>query len=197
MELRKLLLNLLLTYLRTYLLFPLNRALLKKLTGSHLVKNFPAFYGTQRFFTCTEPHQSNPWPPFHFPQIHLNNALPLMLVSSKLSLSLSFPHWTPLYTSPLPHTCYNPRPSHSSRFDHLNIIGWGVQIIQLLNLQSSPLSCYLIPLRPNSINTLFWKTLSLCSSLNVSDQVSHPCKKKCDVTSVRAMPILHLCGYFT
>jgi hypothetical protein len=37
-----------------------------------------------------------------------------------------------VYNFPLPHTCYMSRPSHSSRFDHPNNVGWGVQIIKLL-----------------------------------------------------------------
>ena len=36
----------------TYLLTLLNRVLLQKLTGSQLVKKFPAFYGTRRFITA-------------------------------------------------------------------------------------------------------------------------------------------------
>jgi hypothetical protein len=56
------------------------------------------------------------------------------------------------------------------RFDHLHNIGWGVQIIKLLTITSSLLG-------PNILlNTLFSNTLSLRSSLNVSDQVSHPYK---------------------
>jgi len=39
-----------LTYL-LYLLTPCSRVLLEKLTGSQLVKKFPAFYGTRRFIT--------------------------------------------------------------------------------------------------------------------------------------------------
>jgi hypothetical protein len=39
-----------------------------------------------------------------------------------------------LYT-PLPHTRYMPRQSHSSRIDHPNNIGWGVQIINPLNAE--------------------------------------------------------------
>jgi len=37
------------TYLLNYLLTPWSRVLLEKLTSSQLVKEFPAFYGTQRF----------------------------------------------------------------------------------------------------------------------------------------------------
>jgi hypothetical protein len=39
------------------------------------------------------------------------------------SLSLRFPHQNPVHASPLPHTCYMPCPSHSSRFYHLHNIG--------------------------------------------------------------------------
>jgi hypothetical protein len=68
-----------------------------------------------------------------------------------------------------------PRPFHSSQFYHPHNIVGGVQIINLLNMKFAPLLCYLIPLRPNILlNTLFSDTLSLRSSLNISDQVSHP-----------------------
>ena len=40
------------TYLLKYLLTPRNRVLLEKLTGSQLIKKFPAFYGTRRFITA-------------------------------------------------------------------------------------------------------------------------------------------------
>jgi hypothetical protein len=40
------------TYLLTYLLIPCSTVLLEKLTGLHLVKKFPAFYGTRKFITA-------------------------------------------------------------------------------------------------------------------------------------------------
>jgi hypothetical protein len=43
-------------------------------------------------------------------------------------------------------------------------------------MQLTPLSHYFIPLGPDILNTLFSSTLSLLSSLNVRDQVSHPYK---------------------
>ena len=68
------------------------------------------------------------------------------------------------------------RPSHSSRFYHPNNNGRGVQTISLLCIfLHSPVTSSL--LAPNILlNTLFSNTLSLLSSLNVSDQVSHPYK---------------------
>ena len=36
----------------TCLLTPWSRVLLEKLTGSQLVKKFPAFYGTRKFITA-------------------------------------------------------------------------------------------------------------------------------------------------
>ena len=64
----------------------------------------------------------------HFLPIHLNIILPSTPGSPKWSHSLTFPHQKPIYTSPVPHTRYMFRPSHSSLFDHPNNIGWGAQI---------------------------------------------------------------------
>jgi hypothetical protein len=50
-------------------------------------------------------------------------------VSSKWSLSFRFTHLTLVYASPLTHTLYLPRPSHSSRFYHPHNIGWGFLFI--------------------------------------------------------------------
>jgi hypothetical protein len=75
----------------------------------------------------------------------------------------------------LPHLCYLSHPSHPPRLDYFNCIWRKVQIRKLLVMQFSPLSCHLIPLRPNILlSTLFSNTLSLRSSLKFRDQGSHP-----------------------
>ena len=52
-------------------------------------------------------------PTFYFLKSHLNIILPSTPGSPKWSLSLRFPHQNPVYASPLSHTRYLPRPSHS------------------------------------------------------------------------------------
>ena len=118
------------------LITPWSRVLLEKLTGSHLVKKFPAFHGTRRFNTAftSARHLSLSWarsiqsiPP------HPTSRRSILILSSHLRLGLSrFPHQNPVYASPLLHTRYMHRPSHSYRFYHPNNIRWAVQIIKLL-----------------------------------------------------------------
>jgi hypothetical protein len=121
---------------------------------------------------CPETFRSSPYTTSHFLRLLLDNILPSKPGSPTWSLTLRFPHQNPVYASPLQNACYMPRPSRSSRFYHPNGIWWGVQVIQLLIMHFSPLPCYLVPL----LNTLYSKPLSLCSSLNVSYQVSQPNK---------------------
>ena len=83
-------------------------------------------------------------PSCHFLKIHY-------IIISILCLGLPsglFPSCFPtkiLYATLL-HAFYMLHPSHSSRFDHLNNIRWGVQIIKLLVIYSSLLLCNVIPL---------------------------------------------------
>ena len=78
-----------------------------------------------------------------------NNSQLLQIVSFPRS-----PHPNPVYISPLPYTCYVPRPSHYSPLHHPNNIWLAVQIIKLFITQFSQLSCYFVPLTPMSGRSL-------------------------------------------
>jgi len=99
----------------------------------------------------------------HIPllKIHFNSILPTTPRSAKWCLSLGFPHQNLVYPSSLTHTCYVPRQSHFPWFDPPNNrpAWWTVQIVKLLNMQSSPLPCYLVPLRLIFLLCLFWNTV--------------------------------------
>ena len=153
-----------------------------EVTSSEPVKKFPAFNGTWRFitaFTCAF-HLSLSWaksvhsmPPSHFLMIYLI-ILPSMPGSSKWSHYFSFSHQNQLYTSSVPHTCYMSRLSYSSRIDHPNNVCEEYTSLSssLCIFFHSPVTSYL--LGPNILfSTLFSNTLSLCSSLSMSNQVSH------------------------
>ena len=71
-------------------------------------------------------------PTSHFLKIHLNIILPCTPGFPKWSLSLRFPQQNPVYALLVPHTCYMPHPSHSSRFYYLHNIRCRVQIMKLL-----------------------------------------------------------------
>jgi hypothetical protein len=78
----------------------------------------------------------------------------------------------------LSHVCNMLCPLHRPWFDHSSNIWWGVQVMKLfIIMQFSPPSYTSSLLGLNVLlSNLFSSTLSLCSSLNVRDQVSHPYK---------------------
>ena len=87
-----------------YLFTPWSRILLEKLTGSQLVKKFPAFYGTQRFSTAftNARHLSLSWtssiqsiPP------HPSSWRSILISSSHLRLGLTVSLESFLFTSPV------------------------------------------------------------------------------------------------
>jgi hypothetical protein len=65
-------------------------------------------------------------------------------------------------------------------FDHSNNIRWAVQIKTLLTVHFSPVSCHFLPFSPILSNTP-----SLCSFLNVTDQVSHLYRKAGTISTYR------------
>jgi hypothetical protein len=116
-------------------------------------------------------------PTSHLVKIQLNIILPSTPGSPKWSLSLRFPHQNPVYTYPLTHTRYMLRPSHSYRFYTRTILREEHRSLSssFCSFLHSPLTSSL--LGPNILlKIIFSNTLSLRSSLNVSDQVSHPYK---------------------
>jgi len=72
---------------------------------------------------------THPHPPSWKSILILSSHLRLGLPSG---LFLRFPHQNHVYVSPLSHTRYMSRPSHSSRFYQQINIWWAVQIIKLL-----------------------------------------------------------------
>jgi hypothetical protein len=57
------------------------------------------------------------------------------------------PHQYPICISVFSHACYMPCPSHPTWLDHSNYVWWGVQVMKLLIMQFSPLSCHFVPVR--------------------------------------------------
>ena len=165
------------------ILAPWNRVLIENLTGSQLVKKFPAFYGTWRFITAfttlpySEPYQSNPYP-------HPIFWRAILILSSHLCLGLAsgfFPSCFPTKTlyAPLLSSIHATCPAHLILLDFITRTILGEEY----RLLSSPLCNFLCSsvtlslLHQNTFHsTLFSDTLSLRSSLNVCDQVSHPYK---------------------
>ena len=121
--------------------------------------------------------------PFHIPtshllEIHLNIFFPLTPRYPQRSLSLRFPHQDPIgpLFSPIRAACK----AHLILLDFITrtILGeeYSSFSSSLCNLLHSPVTPSLVG--PNVLlNTIFSNMLKFLSSLNVSEQVSHPYKK--------------------
>ena len=174
----------LLTYLLTHSLTPWCRVLLEKITGLQLVKKFPAFYGTRRFITALTSvrHLSLSWAsPIQSTYPHPTSWRSILMLSTHLRLgppSSLFPSGFPT------KTLYAPSPPpyapHALPISFLSILSpaqYRVRSTELLVMQSPP-----FPLTPSLVgqnillNTIFSNTHSFLSTLNVSDQASHPYK---------------------
>ena len=158
-----------------------------KLTGSQLVKKYPAFCGTQTFITAftrvrhlylswaTSIQSMQPiltsWKSNLISSYHLRLGLLCGLFPS------GFPTKAPY--SPLLSTIRATCPTHLILLDFITRTTLGEQYkslsLSLWSFLHSPFISSL--LGPNILlNTLFSDILSLCFSLNVSDQVSHTYK---------------------
>ena len=116
-------------------------------------------------------------PTSYFLNTHFNIILPSKPASSKWSLSLRFPHQNLVYTSPLPTRARFT--AHLIFLDLITRIIFGEEDRSLSSSLCSFLHSSVISslLGPNTLLcTLLSSNLSLHSSLNMSDQVSHPYK---------------------
>ena len=118
--------------------------------------------------TCpnSQPTPSSPYNPFHFLKIHLN----IILQSTSWSRQWFFPSGFPTKTFCTPYV------PHTLLLDFIKRTILGEEYRSLSSSLCNFLHSLVTPslLGPNiPLNTLFSNTLSLCSSLNVSDQVSH------------------------
>jgi len=141
-------------------------------------------------------HKSPPWIPIlsqmnpahnfppYFSKIHYNITLPSMTRYPKWFLSFRFSDQHFVCISHHFHRCYTPYPSHAPWLDHPNKIWWSVQVMKLIIMQSSPVFCHIISFRSILLSTPFSYKFSLCYSLSVRQQVSHPYKTTGKITVV-------------
>ena len=146
-------------------------------------QEIPRIFGTRRFTTVltSARHLSLSWAnSIQFPQPPPTSWRSILLLSSHLRLGLPIV----LFPSGFPtRTLYTPPPYAPYALAHLILLDFTTRTIfgkefrslssSLCNFLNSPVTSSL--LGPNTLlNTLFSNTVSRRSSLNVSDQVSHP-----------------------
>ena len=113
----------------------------------------------------------------YFLKIIINIILPSISVSPHWCLSPTFPH--PVHAAPIPHTRYMPPPLYFILLNFITLKNIRRKVHMMLFIMYFPPIHSFLALLVTIIllNTLF-RNVSLCSSPNVIDQVSHPYKKQ-------------------
>jgi hypothetical protein len=94
--------------------------------------------------------------------------------SPKMSLPFRYLHQNPVYASPVTHTRYTPRPSHSSRFYHRPILGEGYRSItsSLCRSLHSPVTSFLLDTNV-ILSNLFSDTLAYIPPMFATEFHTH------------------------
>jgi hypothetical protein len=103
-----------------------------------------------------------------FLKIHLHITFPTTRGFSKWSISLQVSTPKPCTRLPSSHTSNISRPFHSSRFDHPNCIGWGVQVIKLLIMQFSSTPATSMLFGPRILLSPLFSCYSYLFCINIS-----------------------------
>jgi hypothetical protein len=144
------------SYFCYYQLILCSQVLFEKPPVAQLLKNFQKFNGTQKFSTMFTRalHWFLSWARWilSIPPHPISLRFSLIL-SSHLCVGLRgclfwLSHQNGKCITLLPHSCYMPYSSHPPWLDHSNYTWRRVQVMKLLVMQFSPISCYFIPLQP-------------------------------------------------
>ena len=133
----------------------------------HVMETEASLPSSEQPITCPYPQ------PDESSHTHFNIVRKSMPRSSKWSSSIRFLHKNPVYTSPLPHTCYMPRPPHS--FNLITRIIFGEEN---RSLSSSLFSLRQLPVTSFILGPIVFLSSLFSNTLRVRNQISRPHKQQ-------------------
>jgi hypothetical protein len=145
--------------------------------------------------SCPHPEQDQSSLCFPIPLLEdtLNIILPSTPWSSQQCHSMRSPRQNLVCTSPVPHTCHMPHPTHSVLYDHPNNSEEYTALSS--SLYSSPLPWYLVPLRAKYLlQHPILKHTQLLFLSQCKTQASHPCRTKGEIAVLYTIIFIFLIG---